>query len=144
MQSMMSSGFIISPMLKSGIVESTRNLGNYHRHTISTKSIPLYSITEFSYLASRHVKGISEESKKLLNEFLFTLSLKDTEAILSAIEEINNYSFVERIDFEICEIPLIVIKLSDYNRENKSKIYEIEYNLLREIEADIDFYIRPF
>jgi hypothetical protein len=103
------------------------------------KSTSVWNYSTFTRYYKRSL-FINEEFYVFLN----TLDQHDVDTINSAVVEIKNHTFVESIDFEISETPTIIIKLSEVNRENKNKIYEIEYNLLRETRADIDFYIRPF
>lgn len=111
------------------------SMGNTEIIKISDKSkTVLQYFTPSNYLIINHE----------FDKFLKILDPLDRKSIESAVKEIKSYPFVERIDFEMNETPTIIIKLSEVNRENKSKIYGIEYNLLRETDADIDFYIRPF
>lgn len=77
-------------------------------------------------------------------EFLYSIKPQDKDAIISAIKELNNYPFVEYIEFENADIPTIVIKILELNGEYEDKIYDIHYDLLGEIGVFIDFYVKAF
>lgn len=75
------------------------------------------------------------------DKFLNSVDLHDRHAIESSVNEIKSYPFVESVSFENNHVPTLIINLSEVNRDHEKKIYEIEYNLLRKIKANVDFYI---
>jgi hypothetical protein len=142
METANATGFVTDyNMAKPNILESTPGFRYSNRPTLSTDFTPTYHITEFTYLTSHHIKGLSENSKKILYEFLYILDSRDRDAIISVIKEIDSCQFVESIDFENCHVPTLIINLPKINRDHEKKIYSIEYHFLKKTKVKINLYI---
>jgi len=75
------------------------------------------------------------------DKFLNYVDIQDKYAIESSVKEIKSYPFVESVNFENIRVPTLIINLPEVNRDHEKRIYEIEYNLLRKIKVNIEFYI---
>lgn len=78
-----------------------------------------------------------------LNKFMNTLNQNDRSALEESLTKIKRIPFVDEIGLEELETPTIIIRLSEMNRETEEKIFRIEYNLLRKLKTDIDFFVLP-
>ncbi len=96
-----------------------------------------YWISDYSSMPiNEYYDNVSE-----FDNFLKTLDSQDKKIVESAIKEIKSYSFVENIKFENHRVPTLIINLPEVNRDNEKTVYGVEYNLLRKIKVNIDFYI---
>ena len=86
----------------------------------------------------------SESKEKMFNVYMNSLKPRDRKAVESSLNTIINYPFVDEIEFENYSTPTIIVKTSEINSKYEDEIYAIEYNLLRETNADIDFYIQAY
>ena len=75
------------------------------------------------------------------DEFIKSLDIQNRTLIESSVKEIKSYPFVKSVDFDNHGIPTLIINLPEVNRDHEKKIYAIEYNLLKKIKVNIDFYI---
>lgn len=78
-----------------------------------------------------------------LNKFMNTLNKNDRSVLEESLTKIKCIPLVDEIGLEELETPTIIIRLSEMNRETEEKIFRIEYNLLRKLKTDIDFFVLP-
>lgn len=132
----------------------TASINDHAHNRRITASTPYFStknildFTKYSHfvsdLSTRYfIKNlpVSYIINKAFDKFLNSVDLQDKYAIESSIKEIKSYPFVESVNFENSHVPTLIINLPEVNRDHEKRIYEIEYNLLRKIKVNIDFYI---
>lgn len=75
-------------------------------------------------------------------EFMIKLDDKDKNLLQESLRSVRSLPFVEKIEFEETG-PTILVRLSEMNIETEEKIYQIEYNLLKNFKDYIDFIVFP-
>jgi len=83
------------------------------------------------------------ERENPLKRFIDVLDINDKNILLEALVDVKRLSYVEKIEFENNENPTLIIRLSEMDREIEEKIYQIEYDLLKNFKNNIDFLVLP-
>lgn len=105
--------------------DNTMFTSNILSFSISTLRMPLIDIISSEYIG-----------------FMIKLDDKDKTLLQESLSSVRSLPFVEKIEFEDTG-PTILIRLSEMNIETEEKIYQIEYNLLKNFKEYIDFIVFP-
>lgn len=125
------------------IFSSSSTLQSNHKMKLNSTSNINYTYVNDGITATKYIRSLSVINEEF-DKFLNTLDPRDVVKIISAVEEIHILPFVRNIMFNNKGTPTLKIQISELNREYEDKIYEIEYNLLRNINSFIDFFVKPF
>ena len=71
-----------------------------------------------------------------------TLNMNDRR-LEESLTKIKCLPFVCDIELEELDTHTIIIRLSEMNRETEEKIFQIEYDLLKKLEINVDFIVLP-
>lgn len=106
---------------------------DFFKHSI--ESILETPLKGLSFFATSNLYNTADE----FASYLYLLDSKDRREVEASVNEIKSYPFVESVEFKNCSAPTVTVNLTEVNREHEKKIYAIEYHLLRETNANINF-----
>lgn len=104
---------------------------------------PLHAHELKKYISKIDIPFQTVETSNPLKKFMNTLNLNDRSVLEKSLTKIKCIPFVNDIELEELETPTIIIRLSEMNREIEEKIFQIEYNLLKKLQTDVDFLVLP-
>ena len=116
--------------------------------SISIKSDIAFTHSETSLILPTYQEPtkntyLTIERDNPLKRFFDILERNDKNTLLEALVDVKHLSYVKKIEFEDNENPTLIIRLSEMNRGTEEKIYQIEYDLLKNFKNNIDFLVLP-
>lgn len=113
------------------------------KHTLYLDNEPLTLIAtsqKFAEISGIYSRPITASDS--LNRFLNLFDESDRSIVEAKLNILKKYPFVSDIEYINAATPTVIVELSERTRDNEDEIYGIEYDLLNEIESNIEINIR--
>lgn len=133
-----------SPEWRPKRYSSTSVINSYQ--TMRSVSIPAVEIPSLYEAVTNglinYVSNVHLAFSSPMDNFLQHFNPIDRTTIQPKLGVLSEFPFVADIQYSTKGVPTVTVKLSEFTRENEDKIYSIEYDLINEIDSDIEINIQ--